>query len=496
MAPKRKNKKIASNPARGFATTSIASKANEASEEVIEKPSPSEGIESQAVIQVGGGNQPSTEQKVHELGPEALEKHLEESELQLFIEKHIGKIKKDASRQVAKSQTDKRLLRVQAEPLSTRFWLPPEVMELIMQTLEAEKTLGRPDNGMQNEYNSAELSEDDLCIRIWTLKQTLSQLGFAHDSCQGALRDLLMVCQRASMRDSLMIKDSIWGLDYCLDWLAFHCDAQEVPPYNSIHGVPKVTPVLEQHHQSNASKSCAVNEILRTPIASRSPSPGFQKRIVVNDRDQSPEDAATTAFDDTESETDPETMTETYVALQTQLYELQPDLQNSSKHCKIPLRHGPAKDLKPEITKILQRLERLKADILFDLHEAEERWSEKHNQLMKAAADRRKLDLKSNCRATLYQSDGQDTAGRTTVQANVNGHESGADSDLEALGEFFSGLPDTTTSVIDSDTNANDPHGRPVVIRNFGKWNGVNPRRTLEEACKARSAIQPRSQST
>ncbi|KAL8817458.1 MAG: hypothetical protein Q9223_003713 [Gallowayella weberi] len=492
MAPKRKNKKLASNPARGFATTSIASKANDVSEEVTEKPSPPDGVESQTVAQMVCGNQPPAEQKVHELSPEALEKHLEESELQLFVEKHISKIKRDASRQVAKLQTDKRLLRVQAEPLSTRSWLPPEVMELIMQTLEAEKTLGRPGNGTQNEYNSFEMSEDDLCIRIWTLKQTLIQLGFAHHNCQGALQDLLMVCQRPSVRDSLMIKDSIWGLDYCLDWLAFHYEAREVPPYNSIHAVPKVTPFLEQHHRNNTSNGCAGNEILRTPLASRSPSPHSQKRTVDNDGDRSPEDAATTALDDTESENDPENMTETYVALQTQLYELQPDLQNSSKNCKIPLRHGSAKALTPEIIKIHQRLERLKADILFDLHEAEERWSEKHKQLMKAAAERRKLDLNSESRPISYQSDGQDTAGRTTVQANVTSNGSGDDSDLEALGEFFSGLPDATTSVginrIDSDTNANNPLGRPVIIRNFGKWNGVNPRRTFEEACKARDS--------
>ncbi|KAL8699627.1 MAG: hypothetical protein Q9224_001329, partial [Gallowayella concinna] len=491
MAPKRKNKKIASNPARGFATTSIASKVNNASEEIIEKTTLSEGVELQTNPQAVCGDQPPAEQKIHELSPEALEKHLEESELQLFVEKHIGKIRRDASRQVAKLQTDRRLLRVQAEPLSTPSWLPPEVMELIMQTLDAEKTFDRPGNGMQNEDNRVEMSEDDVCIRIWTLKQALIQLGFAHDSCQGALRNLLMVWQRPSVRDSLVIKDSIWGLDHCLDWLALHCEAQAVPPYDSIHRVPKVTPLLEQHLQNNASNASAGNENLRTPIESRSASPRSQNRTVENDG-QSLEDAATTTVDDTESETDPETMTETYIALQTRLYELQPDLQDTNKHCKVPSRHGPAKALNPLVTRLLQRLERLKADVLFDRHEAEHRWSETRNGLLQAAAERRKLHLNSESRPVPDRPDGQNTAGRTKVQADVISNGSGENSDLEALGEFFSGLPDTTTSDdsdrIESDTNADDPHHRRIIIRDFGKWSGVSPRRTFEEACKARDS--------
>lgn len=186
-------------------------------------------------------------------------------------------------------------------------------------------------------------------------------------------------------------------------------------------------------------------------------------------------------------------MTETFVVLQTQLYELQPDHHIPSKRGKLPSQNGPSKNLQPEVIKLVQRLERLKADILFDRLEAEQRWSEKRDQLMKDAAERRRLQLVSESRSIPDRSTTQDIASRTTDQVNLGSNDAREESDVEALGEFFSGLPDADTcddsARASSGTRTEPMPGRSVVVRSFGKWNGVNPRRTLEEACKGRSDI-------
>ena len=235
MAPKRKNKKIASNPARGFATTSTASKTKPPSEEPTESAAQVNEPTTQTAAQDTCSGEVSAEKELHELSPEELERQLEESDLQVFVEKYIDKIRKDVSRQVVRLRTEKRLLRPQAEPLSTRSWLPPEIMLLVTHALEAEQSCDSYGNASLNHKTAEGLSGDDLCTRIWTLKQVLIQLGFPCGSCHEALRHLLTVAQSPSWRDLLTRKDNIWGLDCCLDWLAMHCEAPAVPSYDRDH---------------------------------------------------------------------------------------------------------------------------------------------------------------------------------------------------------------------------------------------------------------------
>ncbi|KAL8727270.1 MAG: hypothetical protein Q9166_006151 [cf. Caloplaca sp. 2 TL-2023] len=438
MAPKRKNKKAVSNPARGFATISTASKAQLPSDQTSEKTSPSGDNEVQVIEQTPFEGIVPAEKELHELSPSELEARLEESDLQLFVEKYIEKIKKDVFRQVAKLQTDKRLLRAQAESLSTRSWLSPEITDSILQTLELVQLFGDHDNGMRNDRITDRFSEDDLCIKIWTLKQVLMQLGFPNDSCQEALRHLLLISQASSTRDSLAGKDSIWGLDCCLDWLALRCEPHVAPPYSSNRMAVNHMPFLEQRHQ-NGTKD------IDTPTAPKSSSPPSQTTSSDHDNVPSLEGGAVSIDDDAESDTDPETMTDTYVTLQTQLYKLQPDLTlEGSAHAKAISR--TAFNLQPRVAKLLQRLERLKADILFDRHDAEQKWSEKRDELAQAAAERRRLHLGSEDRPAPTRPKRRSAQDTTTNHPGGASNDSGEESGAEALGEFFSGLQDTSTS--------------------------------------------------
>lgn len=187
-------------------------------------------------------------------------------------------------------------------------------------------------------------------------------------------------------------------------------------------------------------------------------------------------------------------MTERYIDLQTQLYELEPDRDivpgsQRTSHAKSAPKGSLTQDSQQRLAKILRRLERLKADILFDGYDADQKWAEKRNQLAKAAAQRRKLQLDDRNKLDTASSDQRESDTATVGPVGETRNASEEDQDAEALGDFFSGLPDTA-STIDGGANSpitKDSLSRPLIVRDFGKWNGMSPRRILEDACRARS---------
>lgn len=236
MAPNKKKKKPASNPARGFATTSTASKAKVNEVEVdrvdasTEEPARiNEKTQGPANV-LSNDIDKNVEKALHELSPEELEKQLEESTLQVFVETHGTKTKKEVSRHLSRLQTERRLLRAQAEPLVTRQWLPQEIMQLCMGLLE-QSNLPRSNNMPVSCYGIADLSDDDLLIKIWTLRQLLPQLGFSLDATTLALRHLLSKKDSLDPKSLSAAKDSVWGLDESLSWLALVCGIEDLPPF-------------------------------------------------------------------------------------------------------------------------------------------------------------------------------------------------------------------------------------------------------------------------
>ncbi|KAI4091962.1 MAG: hypothetical protein LQ344_003780 [Seirophora lacunosa] len=382
MAPKRKGKKPANNPARGFATVSTASKAKNLDENVTEHVVPRSVPDQHDVTQDPKDSNVPVEKELHQLSPEELERQLEESDLNLFLEKHREKVIRDVSRQINKLQTEKRLIRAQAEALQIHSWLSPEIIGLTVEAMETELL----------ELNGvSDLPGDDLTLKLWTLQQVLVQLGFP------------------------------------------------------------------SHLLSS-----------RTKIASR------------------PADS------DTESDIDPDTMTNRYVELQTSLHELEAE-QGIAEHqilskTENKLEHEWAEGSRSELAKIVSRLERLRSDILFDQYDADRKWTEKRNELAKAAAQRRKLELNDGNQSNSGDSRRKYANGVTTVGITHEKQE-GSEDDIgvEALGDFFSGLPDVTSPDV-SDTNNQSSSSLPLHVRDFGKWNGMSPTRLLEDACRARDS--------
>lgn len=245
-----KKKKPAANPARGFATTSIASKprpeATEPEANPISKtrsaaalnapPSKSDAPPSASLTTGhagGGGGQQNAQGQT--LSAEEYEKQLEESELQLLVDKHAAKIKRDAQRQRTRLETDRRLLRGQADLVNAPKWLPSDVVECVLDLIKAEARFSASSTSSESAGGGKLPSEEDLITRLWTLRQTLAAAGFPSNKVEPALKHILDVATSIASP----ARDSIWGLDEAMDWLARETLAEELPSYD-FRGKPLV----------------------------------------------------------------------------------------------------------------------------------------------------------------------------------------------------------------------------------------------------------------
>ena len=192
---------------------------------------------------------------------------------------------------------------------------------------------------------------------------------------------------------------------------------------------------------------------------------------------------------DSDSDFEVDELVAKYVSVQTRIHLLRPDLtQMETRKDKRGKRGKQAshtnhtrREISPEVDRLLTKLNRLESDILFDQGEAYRRWTEARITLVKEAAEHKRLDLDQ------YSPTTNNAVPPST--SNQNDHELSDNEDTSMiLGDLFSSLPDTTTDPATGVTTLVDQssNGISVIIRDFGKWNGVNPRRTFEETCKAR----------
>lgn len=242
MAGAKKKKKPAANPARGFATTSIASKPRPEAEEAPAAP-PSKAQKPEdtppatpSAPQDSSNGKPAKDGAAEkkDLSPEEFEKQLEEGELQVLVEKHAQKVKRDAQRQRTRLETEKRLLRGTGDSINCPKWLPEDIMNYILDLIKAESRFAT--SSSSDSPGSGKMpSEEDMVIRLWTLQATLASAEFPEARVQAVVKHILDISPSISSTG----KDLIWGLEEALEWLARECDSKELPAYESR---PKPTP--------------------------------------------------------------------------------------------------------------------------------------------------------------------------------------------------------------------------------------------------------------
>lgn len=435
--------------------------------------------------------QPEKPAELCDLSPEELESQLEESELQLFLEQHREKSKKDASRQIARLHAEKRLLRSQADHLIVRSWLPAELMQLIETSLYAEfRELDSPNFLIAKTKLSNATSQDTSLTRLWTLEQVLIGISIEHGKVREAISHV--VRRKAGQKfEQSAGKDTVWGLEESLGWLALYCDKEELPSYEAGPTERRgVSPDI--CHSVGDFNGTIIPANTQSTSGSSTPPPNLAQATIADDADVEMQGQSSESGHESDLD-DPEAMIARFLDLQSRLFKLRPDLVDTlvNKGVTKPRNRSIERNqridgLEPRIIRLLQKLDKLETDILFDKDEALRQWFEIRNQLAKDAAERKRLHLDNG--TTQPKSDGAVMqAPRPSPEPDKSQEHADENGDDMLIG-LFSSLPELSTDATTSVTTilSPTPNNRIVTIRDFGKPTGLKPRRVFEEACKAR----------
>jgi ATP-dependent RNA helicase DHX29 len=485
---KKKKTKPTANPARGFATTSVASKvvarventddSNPSTKPSTPTPNPQDTKATPTASSTAPPADPKNAPVKQELSPEEFERQLEESELQLLVEKHAQKVKRDAQRQKSRLETDRRLLRTQAESVNTRKWLPPELMDHILDIIQAESRFSSFTLGAENTSPGKLLPEEDLIMKLWTLQLTLSSAGFGEDKVKAVLRYVLDIAPNIGGAP----KEGIWGLEEALDWLARECARDELPDYEQ-RGKTLLRPG-ETPQDSPLPSGATTPRLLEL---SNGPKPKTGRLKPRPSREVSPRKVAVTC----DSDIEPDDLEPVYLETKAKLFHVQRPRQEKSKSAN--QEPQTAEDELKE-AKLLAKVDRIEQDPLFDKNLAELKWRSDRIVLEQdyAAAKREKDEEakktgQAEAETETAESDDEIAAEAKKMAAEVLQQDS-AEEEV-SLSDLFASLP---TEEVDPSTGktlnvVNGSDGSKTFIRDFGKkWAGVSPMRALEEACRSR----------
>ncbi|KAK7416763.1 hypothetical protein QQX98_004955 [Neonectria punicea] len=482
MAGAKKKKKPAANPARGFATTSIAS-----------KPRP-EVVEPELTVAKGQGAPPSSQtnaplsttapgdanakpaSKDKELTPEEFERQLEESELQLLVEKYAQKTKRDAQRQRSRLETDRRLLRSQADSVNSYKWLPQELMDYVLNLIQAETRFAASSLASSDSSGAGKMApEEEMIIRLWTLQQTLSAAEFPQERVDAVVRYILDISPNVSSTG----RDSIWGLEEALDWLARECPPEELPAYdNKPKQMPKSTTDTPQDSpiptRSNTPRHFESRNGRKNKAGgANSPSvktPASAKKLVVT----------------CDSDIEPDELESKYLETKAKLLELERGGTGVGKSRVV------SADDELATAKLEAKIRKIESDVLFDKFVADQKWRSERIILEKQFASiKKEIQSVVEDSSTLEEPVPEKTTGdgisdeAERIAAEILAQTS--DDDDDDIGGLFASLPQTEVDATTGETRTviNSADGTKVVIQDYGKWTGFSPRRALEEACRS-----------
>ncbi|KAK7565571.1 P-loop containing nucleoside triphosphate hydrolase protein [Phyllosticta paracitricarpa] len=484
MAPKKKKKPAAN--ARAVATTSIASKPK------IDKKLESSDMSGTAtpntapssVTPADGTASPAgvapAPKELHQMTPEELEQQLERNELQMLVDKYAQKVRRESSRNVSRIQTDRRLVRSQAQYLATREWLPEEIM---LQVLDlAKDEINEEYSSPEHKFSIRNISEEDAMVRLWTLAQTLTDMGFSKDRVRSML---VLICQNPPPLDA---SNQVWGLQECLDWLAANCSLEELPPEDE--GQPVSPPNLYRRQMANSTPTDSPKRS-ETPAPERNPGNPQKQRAASSTRQNEPSKQDDFDVSDLDSDMEPDQLLSTYLDVQTRLFQVDPELAPASNSKqKSKKSRGPQKSasVSQGAQKLQKKLQQIESDILFDSRTADEQWASKRVELVQLAPSRSRNKKAEEKTSEIPEPESTGAGAVNDIMQEAAAMAGDAllenpDEDNGLLGGIFAAEPGEGQPISTEGTESAN-----VTVRDFGKAVGMNPRRVLEEACRARDS--------
>jgi ATP-dependent RNA helicase DHX29 len=210
-----------SNPARGFATTSLPSKAKQTEQNAPEPPKLAPPTPAEQAPEESTWQPPTAEEEL-------------EHELKSIIEKQGPKVRREAQRIVLKAETEKRTLRSSAQyyPLKLDRVFGIDSARFGGNADEAEETLGekvlriaRKEYTLALEACPVVGDPDEALLTVaWTLHKVLTGLGLRKDSVEDALKAVL-----GRERKGPVDTESI--LEQVLEWMMLFCEPEDLPKF-------------------------------------------------------------------------------------------------------------------------------------------------------------------------------------------------------------------------------------------------------------------------
>ena len=453
MAPNKKKKKPVANPARGFATVSVPSSKpkNEPTEEpdhkTVKEDAASDERKASRANVTATSHQGANTTKTENMSPEELEQHLEASELRLMVEKHGPKIKRDIARQVKALETDRRLLRLQATPLESMNSANEGLVTKIIDLVKQQPSYSIVSSPLPTAA-SALTPEMDLCLKVWTLYETLTELEFP--VVEDVIKHILNYASFVPFSPS-SARDAVWGLEEALYWYAINVEERELPQFDRTQG-------------ASSQPGIADEELPEEFVTSSGPNPKQAASSKSSSAIATPANTSDVSSSESDDGADPPSVVQ-YVELQSRLFVIQHAL---------PPETPPEKPIDPdrEAHKLSAKITRIERDPLFDTREADYAWKS-HKHTLEIEAAQHKARAREASRVGI---DGAITR-PVSPEGQLDEEQERPDEEggISGLFELGDNLPD-----------AEGEAGPEVAIKDFGKWSGTNPRKVLEDVCKAR----------
>lgn len=180
------------------------------------------------------------------------------------------------------------------------------------------------------------------------------------------------------------------------------------------------------------------------------------------------------------------------MSLQSRVYKQQPELFEHGKKQRKKAPEKKAEDsLNPEVAKLRRKMAKIEADVLFDRAEAEQAWNERLEGLRIEMAEERehreahKTNDSQKAKAPIEGESEQSQEEKTAEPAETQDpSEENEEGDL--FGDIFSSNQEP---LFPESAQVSEDKNSTSIIRDFGKWSGLSPRRILEETCRARFAL-------